>query len=113
MRKLKSLKLFLLISIIVGIAYTAPRLFISERWHAIAPGMTLTQVHAILGFPDIPFPDKQFDGWFNPFGYGASTITVRYTTHDRVASVNIKHHFGWEYKNWMQAYKQFISDKNP
>ncbi len=101
----------LAIILVVLLLAAAPRLFLPKRWLDINPGQDRAGVHAILGAPDADyFNAKNFDSWFNPFGYGASSFTVIYDDHAKVQRVKITMDWGFEHRKWARDYKSVLTD---
>ncbi len=90
------------------LAAALPKVFLPKRWQEIHPGQDRRSVIAVLGVPDADyFNAKQFDGWFNPFYLGASTITVRYASRsDVVDAVQIRTQWGLSYRDWSRGYRK-------
>ena len=110
MRKFVALSALVIVLVALILA-AAPRLFLPKRWFDIQLGQERAVVHVILGTPDADyFNAKNFDGWFNPFGYGASYLTVFYDSHAKVTRVKIGTDWGTEYKDWAQSYKSVLTD---
>ena len=87
-----------------------PHMAMPKRWLDIQPGQTRVAVHAVLGVPDAPYDVKNFDGWHNPFGLGASVLIVRYDEGmTRVESKAISTHWGNAHRVWMQAYRSYLT----
>jgi hypothetical protein len=84
-----------------------PHVFLPKRWQDIDPGQHRATVIAVLGIPDADyFKAKQFDGWFNPFFVGASTVTVQYSGNiDVVKAVQIRTRWGFAYRDWSRGYR--------
>jgi hypothetical protein len=86
-----------------------PTVFLPKRWLDIKPGRERAAVHAVLDKPDADFSVKSFDGWHNPFGLGASVLTVDYDEHlSKVVSTRIRTVWGFEYRDWVQEYKEIL-----
>jgi hypothetical protein len=88
------------------LAAELPQLFLPKRWNEIHPGQHRSNVIAVLGVPDADYFDaKSFDGWFNPFFIGASTMTVRYAANSEVVdAVQIRTQWGFSYRHWSRGY---------
>ena len=99
-----------LVAVAAGVLLVAalPQLFLPKRWQEIHPGQHRQNVIAVLGIPDADyFNAKQFDGWFNPFYLGASTMTVRYAREsDVVRDVQIHTAWGLGYRDWSRGYRE-------
>ncbi len=111
--KLRSLGAAFLVLFIAVLSFTfMPTLFMPKRWLDIRPGQERSAVHAVLGVPDANYSVKGFDGWHNPFGVGASVLIVRYDESlSRVISTKVETKWGTEYRDWMQEYKQRLSNQ--
>lgn len=86
-----------------------PSIFIPKRWLEITPGLERETVYKVLGVPDGGFTAKEFDGWHNPFFFGASVLIVRYDLAlSKVTSSEIRTKWGWEYRKWAQDYQEIL-----
>jgi hypothetical protein len=88
-----------------------PETFLPKRWYDIHPGQHRSAVIAVLGLPDADFSAaKSFDGWFNPFFVGASTLTVHYAENsDVVQRTEIRTAWGFAHRHWDRGYMQELS----
>ena len=103
------------VAVAIAIIAALPTAFLPKRWHDIHPGQHRPAVIAVLGIPDADyFNAKSFDGWFNPFGVGASTMTVNYAQDsDVVRDVEIKTAWGFAYRTWARGYDRELSVDQP
>ncbi len=93
--------LLVVITSIIGVLAVAPTVFLPKRWLNIHVGDSRSDVHNMLGKPDIDFYYfKSFDEWHNSFGYGASVIDVSYDDNANVSWVRIKTSWGRSFKKW-------------
>ena len=108
----KSVALSSLAIILVALLLAVlPHLFLPKRWLDIHPGQERAKVHLVLGMPDADyFGGKSFDSWFNPFGYGASCLTILYDDQAKVERVIIDTDWGFEHRTWAQDYKSVLTD---
>lgn len=106
-RRVVFISLSLLLVLLVCAAL--PSVFLPKRWLDIKPGQERAAVHVVLGKPDADFSVKSFDGWHNPFGLGASVLTVDYDEQlSKVVSTRIRTVWGFEYRDWVQEYKVIL-----
>jgi hypothetical protein len=64
--------------------------------------------------PDADYSVKGFDGWHNPFGFGASVLVVRYDEGlATVSATEVKTKWGTEYREWVQEYKSKLDARLP
>lgn len=107
---MRILRYFVIMVASLLLVVALPRIFLPKRWQDIRPGQHRASVIAVLGIPDADyFNARQFDGWFNPFFIGASTMTVRYGHNsDVVDAVQIQTQWGFSYRGWARAYRKEI-----
>jgi len=106
-RRVVFVSLSLVLVVLAGAAL--PTMFLPKRWLDIKPGHDRTAVHLVLGKPDADYSVKSFDGWHNPFGLGASVLTVDYDEQlSKVVSTRIRTVWGFEYRDWVQEYKEIL-----
>ena len=101
---------FLILTFAIAVTiYFLPSIFLPKRWLDIKPGISRQAVHDVLGVPDANYSVKGFDGWHNPFTFGASVLTVRYDESlNVVVGVEIKTIWGLGHKEWVQEYKSHL-----
>lgn len=111
--KLRSLWAALVLALIAMVSFAfMPAVFLPKRWLDIKPRQERSAVHAVLGVPDANYSEKGFDGWHNPFGFGASVLIVRYDESlSRVVSTDVETKWGTEHRDWVQEYKQRSSNQ--
>jgi hypothetical protein len=101
---------FLIFAFVIAITVSfLPSIFLPKRWNDITPGISRQAVHEVLGVPDANYSVKSFDGWHNPFTFGASVLIVRYDESAKVVvAAEIKTYWGFHYKEWAQDYKNYL-----
>lgn len=79
-----------------------------RRWQEPLDTLDRTQIHALLGIPDMAWMDKGFDGWDRPAGVGAWVLIIRYDEESRPVSVQRKFDWGLGYLSWDRNYRQML-----